>query len=158
MPNLPSLFPTGMIEGIPGVPAWDNSNIHTLIVPSSETSITLELTCKCSLYVPQWHTQPLEEESGQFFVHPIQCINGTRPCSLNYIPESEKSQGLFVYLTNNFTLTESTALMCFSNIDRDALIVYFSNGKDQSTTNAGTDRKSKQMYMYLLHAVKCPGA
>lgn len=127
------ILPLGTIEGIPEEAA-KAGNVHMLL--SSERQLTLELTCKCSLYIPQWHTRKLEvANSDKFIPKPVQCINGTKPCNSNidYIGKENKSDGLYVFITENFTITENTALMCFSNVDREILIVSFaSNSKIKS--------------------------
>ncbi|XP_019854763.1 PREDICTED: uncharacterized protein LOC109583759 isoform X1 [Amphimedon queenslandica] len=126
-------------EGLPeNVKSSDN--VHTLTVPSSESLLTLNLTCNCSVYNPQWHIRLIGkvspgERANSFYQQGIECINNTRPCSrdIDYINPINKSRGLYVYSRQNLTLTRSTAIMCYSNIIREVLIVSFTNDRtDQS--------------------------
>ena len=136
----------GSINGLPeGVKSF--YNIHTLLVPSNETEISLNLTCNCSVYVPRWHRNTLKGEEGvnKFYNEDIFCVNRSRPCSETYIPKADRSEGLYVYTIQNFSdITENTALMCFSNKEREVLIVTFAKGRKERERGRGKEREGER--------------
>ena len=133
----------GSINGLPeGVKSF--YNIHTLLVPSNETEISLNLTCNCSVYLPKWQSYTLKGEEGvnKFYTEDIFCINGSRPCSKTYIPKADRSEGLYVYTIQNFSdITENAAFMCFSNEEREVLIVTFAKGRKERGGEGGRERE-----------------
>ena len=141
----------GSINGLPeGVKSF--YNIHTLLVPSNETEISLNLTCNCSVYVPRWHRNTLKGEEGvnKFYNEDIFCVNRSRPCSETYIPKADRSEGLYVYTIQNFSdITENTALMCFSNEEREVLIVTFAKGRKERGGEGGREREKNSLHVKL---------
>lgn len=147
------LHSLGEFEGLPKS-VKSSDNVHTLTVPSNESLLTLNLTCNCSVYLPQWHIKLIGEVSpgekvDSFYLQGIECINNTGPCSRNidYIHPINKSRGLYVYSRQNLTVTRSTAIMCYSNIIREVLIVSFTNGKRERETKEKNQLLWLQMYV-----------
>ena len=115
---------TGFIEGIPN-DATSNGNLHTLRRQSH--SLDLSLMCKCSLRSPKWEVWHLETGIiDEPILSPVNCVNGTNSCSppTTYITQSNKSNGLNVYINYTFHITEtSVVLSCYSRYNEKTVLV-----------------------------------
>lgn len=113
----------GEIEGLPE----NHSNIgNVFLVNSDNDTIQLSLTCRCTLFQPLWQVYEVESELSDPFTGDLRCTNTTnanQACNTETSHLAQETPNVSVLNSYDFIITETTAIMCFSDEIRQIVIV-----------------------------------
>ena len=114
----------GSIHGLPRLPTHgDVTVLHWT------RNTELQLSCRCTVYTPQWLAVKTEENTTTTIVRPVGCQDNGMPCegAQTFIdPDKGVSPDKFTFLQLNVSLNQTTLLQCYTKFqgqDRDSVLV-----------------------------------
>ena len=101
---------------------------NVILVKSENDTIELSLTCRCSIFQPVWQVYEVDSDDLQErFTGDLRCINESNPVDNNCDKETrylgQETPNVFLLNSYNFIISQTTALMCFSDINRQVVII-----------------------------------
>ena len=111
---------------ISGLPKGSIKKGHVHILHYHKPYAKLTLSCKCSIYQPLWQVYEVDTQSlSKPFANDVQCMNLTSGyfCAEEITFISQKQKGIFLHATEEFTINQSTVLMCYSSFHREIAII-----------------------------------
>ena len=113
----------GKIHGLPSRPRYgDVTVLHWT------RNTELQLSCRCTVYTPQWLMLKTQDNTSTSIVRPVGCQDHGMPCerATTFIdPDDGVSPEKFTFLQLNVNVNQTTMLQCYTfNIqDRDSVLI-----------------------------------
>ena len=102
---------------------------NTYLLRLQEKHAKITLSCKCPVFTPNWQIHEMKTWKTTNYNYPVKCVDNDHECNpkdITYISPANKSNGLYVFLNRTFTITETTALMCISDVQKEFKVLFVS--------------------------------